>query len=411
MLDAAGAAYRQGVTENANPGTRTVLVRVTGRDRPGITAGLMHILDEAGADVEDMEQVVLHGRLSLGLEVTVPGGRDLLKELLLFGWEREVEIDFEVAEEPVEPRPPGHVVTIVGERLGPDALGMVADAVAASGGNIERIARLARYPVWSYELLVAGGDPVAIRTSLLTACATHPGVEVAVQAEGLARRAQRLVVMDVDSTLIQDEVIDLVAEAAGVGTAVAEITRRAMVGDLDYETSLRDRARLLAGTDAAVLGQVADRVRLTPGAATFVRTLRRLGFVTAVVSGGFIEVVESLRRRLGIDHAHANSLEVVDGRITGELVGEVVDREGKAQLLEHIAAAEGVPLEQVVAIGDGANDVDMLAVAGLGIAFNARPVVRQAADATLSVPYLDAVLFLLGVSREEIEAADAATGN
>ena len=398
------------MTDDVRLETRTVLVRVTGRDQPGITAGLMRILDEAGAGVEDMEQVVLHGRLSLGLEVTVPGGRDLLKELLLFGWEREVEIDFEVAEEPVEPRPLGHVVTIVGERLGPDAIGMVANAVAASGGNIERIARLARYPVWSYELLVAGGDPAAIRTSLLSACAHHQGVEVAVQAEGLARRAQRLVVMDVDSTLIQDEVIDLVAEAAGVGTAVAELTERAMAGELDYETSLRERARLLAGTDAGVFEQVADRVRLTPGAATFIRTLKRLGFATAVVSGGFIEVVEPLRQRLGIDHAHANSLEVVDGRITGELVGEVIDRAGKAQLLERIAADEGVPLEQVVAIGDGANDVDMLVIAGLGIAFNARPVVREAADATLSVPFLDAVLFLLGVSREEIEAADAADG-
>jgi phosphoserine phosphatase len=398
------------MTDDVRLETRTVLVRVTGRDQPGITAGLMRILDEAGADLEDMEQVVLHGRLSLGLEVTVPGGRDLLKELLLFGWEREVEIDFEVAEELVELRPLGHVVTIVGERLGPDALGMVANAVAASGGNIERIARLARFPVWSYELLVAGGDPAAIRTSLLSACAHHQGVEVAVQAEGLSRRAQRLVVMDVDSTLIQDEVIDLVAEEAGVGAEVAELTERAMSGELDYETSLRERARLLAGTDAGVFELVADRVRLTPGAATFIRTLKRLGFATAVVSGGFIEVVEPLRRRLGIDHAHANSLEVIDGRITGELVGEVVDRAGKAQLLERIAADEGVPLEQVVAIGDGANDVDMLAVAGLGIAFNARSVVREAADASLSVPYLDAVLFLLGVSREEIEAADAADG-
>jgi|TARA_B100000929_G_scaffold13923_1_gene11379 phosphoserine phosphatase len=388
-----------------------VLVRVTGRDRPGITAGLLHILDEAGAAVEDMEQIVLHGRLNLGLEVIVPGGRDLLKELLLFGWEHEIEIGFEVAEEPVEARPLGHVVTIVGERLGPDALGMVADAVAAGGANIERIARLARYPVWSYELLVSGGDPTEIRTSLLTAGAAHRGVEVAVQAEGLSRRAQRLVVIDVDSTLIQDEVIDMVAEAAGVGEEVAGLTERAMAGELDYEASLRQRVRLLAGTDASVLERVAERVRLTPGAATFIRTLQRLGFATAAVSGGFLEVVEPLRRRLGIDHAHANSLEVVDGRLTGELVGEVVDRAGKARLLERIAVDEGVPLEQVVAIGDGANDVDMLAVAGLGIAFNARPVVKEAADATLSVPYLDAVLFLLGVRREEIEAADATSGN
>jgi phosphoserine phosphatase len=386
---------------------RTVLVRVSGRDRPGITAGIMGILAGADAEVQDVEQVVIRGRLNLGLVVVVPGGRDLLKDLLLFGWEREVEIDFEVVEESSgEPKVGGHAVTVLGERLGPEDLRVVTESIADVDGNIERIVRLSRFPVWSYELLVRCADGDRLRATLLATCSRHPTFEVAVSREGLARRSQRLVVLDVDSTLIQDEVIDMVAVEAGVGPEVAAITELAMQGDLDYEVSLRERVALLAGTDVGVLARVADRVRLTPGARTFCRTLHRLGYTTAVVSGGFIEVVGVLAERLGIDHAHANRLEVVDGRLTGALVGPVVDRAGKARLLREIAEAEGVPLEQVVAVGDGANDLDMLAAAGLGIAFNAKPTVRASADATVSVPYLDAVLFLLGVSREEIEEAD-----
>ena len=398
-----------GMTGDSEVGvsTRTVLVRVSGRDRPGITAGIMGILARADAEVQDVEQVVIRGRLNLGLVVAVPGGRDLLKDLLLFGWEREVEIDFEVVEESSdEPKAGGYAVTILGERLGPDDLRVVAESIADVDGNIERIVRLSRFPVWSYELLVRCVDGDRLRAALLAACSRHPTFEVAVSREGLARRSQRLVVLDVDSTLIQDEVVDMVAVEAGVGPEVAAITEMAMHGDMDYEVSLRERVALLAGTDVGVLGRVADRVRLTPGARTFCRTLHRLGYTTAVVSGGFIEVVGVLAERLGIDHAHANRLEVVDGRLTGALVGPVVDRAGKARLLRQIAEAEGVPLEQVVAVGDGANDLDMLAAAGLGIAFNAKPRVRASADASVSVPYLDAVLFLLGVSREEIEEAD-----
>ena len=404
-------SYRHAMATTGDGGggasTRTVLVRVSGRDRPGITAGIMGILAGADAEVQDVEQVVIRGRLNLGLVVAVPGGRDLLKDLLLFGWEREVEIDFEVVEESSdEPKAGGHVVTVLGERLGPDDLRVVAESIADVDGNIERIVRLSRFPVWSYELLVRCVDGDRLRAALLAACSLHPTFEVAVSREGLARRSQRLVVLDVDSTLIQDEVVDMVAVEAGVGPEVAAITEMAMHGDMDYEASLRERVALLAGTDVGVLDRVADQVRLTPGARTFCRTLHRLGYTTAVVSGGFIEVVGVLAERLGIDHAHANRLEVVDGRLTGALVGPVVDRAEKARLLRQIAEAEGVPLEQVVAVGDGANDLDMLAAAGLGIAFNAKPRVRANADASVSVPYLDAVLFLLGVSREEIEEAD-----
>ncbi|MDP7549704.1 MAG: phosphoserine phosphatase SerB [Acidimicrobiales bacterium] len=389
----------------------SVLVQVTGRDHPGITSGLLSVLDAAGAEVEDIEQVVIRGRLSLGLVVTVPGGRDLLKELLLYGWESDVTIDFEVVEQASPgPKPSGHVVTVLGERLGPGDLGVVAETIAAAGGNIERIVRLSRHPVWSYELLVRGGEAESLRSVLLKACSKHPTFEVAIAREGLARRSQRLVVIDVDSTLITEEVVDLVAHEAGVGDEVSELTERAMAGEMDFEESLVRRVGLLAGADAGLLDQIAEKVSLTPGARTFFRTLHRLGYTTAIVSGGFLQVVERLQERLDIGHAHANELEVVDGRLTGRIVGEVVDRAGKAELLRKIAEREGVPLEQVVAVGDGANDLDMLDAAGLGVAFNARPLVRAAADASVSVPYLDAILFLLGVSREEIEEADRLDG-
>jgi phosphoserine phosphatase len=225
------------------------------------------------------------------------------------------------------------------------------------------------------------------------------------------RRAARLVVMDVDSTLIQDEVIDLLAAHAGCEEAVAGITERAMRGELDFEASLRERVALLKGLPASVFETVKDQVRLTPGARTFVRTLRRLGYRTAIVSGGFTPVTDHLRSTLQLDHAYANELEIEHGLLTGRVVGEIVDRAGKARLLREVAAAEGIALDQVVAIGDGANDLDMLATAGLGIAFNAKPAVREAAQTAVNVPYLDAILFLLGVRRDDIDQTDLDGGD
>jgi phosphoserine phosphatase len=216
--------------------------------------------------------------------------------------------------------------------------------------------------------------------------------------------------MDVDSTLIQDEVIDLLAAHAGKASEVAAVTAAAMGGELDFAESLRGRVALLAGLPVSVLDEVRATIRLTAGARTLVRTLKRLGFTVAVVSGGFIEIVGPLAKELGIDHAHANRLEIRDGLLTGGLVGEIVDRQGKAEALRRFAAAEHLPMSRTVAIGDGANDLDMLAAAGLGVAFNAKPVVREQADTAVNVPYLDAVLYLLGITREEIEDADEADG-
>jgi phosphoserine phosphatase len=216
--------------------------------------------------------------------------------------------------------------------------------------------------------------------------------------------------VDVDSTLVQGEVIEMLAGHAGCTPEVAEVTERAMRGELDFAESLRARVRLLAGVPATALADVRRELVLARGARTFVRTLKRLDYRIAVVSGGFTQVTDALVADLGIDYSAANTLEVVDGRLTGDLVGPLVDRAGKAAALERFAAEAGVPVAQTVAIGDGANDLDMLARAGLGIAYNAKPVVREAADAALNVPYLDAILFLLGISREEIEDADAAEG-
>lgn len=383
----------------------TILCRVHGRDRPGITAGLMDVLAVSGAELYDVEQVVVRGRLTLDILFSAPEGKSTVKDLLFYGWESGLQLDFEVVEAAPSPANLTAAVTIVGPAIGPGAFGEAATAIASAGGNIDRIVRLSRYPVVSYELVVAEGDLEQMRRNLVMAASVHD-FDVAVQEERLERRMKRLVVIDVDSTLIQDEVIDLLAAEAGVATQVAAITEEAMEGNLDFEDALRRRVQLLAGLDASVVESVAGRIRLTPGARTLIRTLKRAGMQTAIVSGGFSVVTEHLAGELGVDHFAANELEIVDGRLTGSLLGEIVDRQAKARILERIASEEGIPLEQVVAVGDGANDLDMLAVAGLGIAFNARTAVREAADTSLNVPYLDAILFLLGMRREEIADED-----
>jgi phosphoserine phosphatase len=298
---------------------------------------------------------------------------------------------------------------VIGTPLKASQMAAVAGRIADSGANIDRIERMARYPVTAIDLHVSGIGTETLRATLAAEAAAQ-GVDVAVQPANLQRRGMRLIVMDVDSTFIQGEVIEMLAEHAGCHDRVAEVTEAAMRGEIDFETSLRERVKLLAGVDESAFGEVYDAIELTPGARTLVRILRRLGYRFALVSGGFSQITDRLAADLGIHFSRSNELEVVDGKLTGQIVGDVVDRAGKAQALREFAAELGLTEESVIAIGDGANDLDMLNAAGLGIAYNAKPVVRDAADTAVNVPYLDTILYLLGISREEIEAADAAEG-
>ncbi len=391
------------------PATQTLLAIVSGDDRPGVTSSLFDAIAEVGAEVLDLEQVVVRGHLTLALLLSA-GTRDKrLREVVVdvgSSLGMQVTVQSGRGDNPV--RRGGRVaVVVIGAPLQASAVAAISARIAAHGANIDRIRRLSRYPVTTVELDISGADITALRLELSLEAAAR-GVDIAVSPAGLARRGQRLIVMDVDSTLIQDEVIDLLAGHAGKETEVAAVTAAAMSGHLDFAQSLRARVALLAGLPESVLDEVRASIRLTAGARTLVRTLKRLGFTVAVVSGGFIEVVGPLAADLGIDHAHANRLDIKDGFLTGDLVGEIVDRQGKATALRRFAAAEHVPMSRTVAIGDGANDLDMLAAAGLGIAFNAKPIVREQADTAVNVPYLDAVLYLLGITREEIEDADKA---
>ncbi len=388
----------------------TLLVTLTGRDRPGVTSRLFSGLSAHDLTVLDVEQVVIRGYLVLGVLLACPRSPDLTaihRQVASLADDLGMNAEITLGSGEQSGRRGRLHVTVLGNPLTPDVIAAIAGRIAASGANIDKIGRLARQPVTCIEFEVSGADPEALRTDLARESAGL-GADIAVQRGGLHRRAMRLVVMDVDSTLLQDEAIDLLAGRAGCAAEVSALTTAAMRGEIDYATALRERVGLLAGLDAAVLGELTGTLRLTPGARTLVRTLKRLGYRCGVVSGGFTQITDWLSAELGLDYAAANTLEIRDGRLSGRITGDLIDRPGKERVLRQFAAEAGVPLSQAVAVGDGANDLDMIAAAGLGIAFNAKPAVRSAADASVSVPHLDAILYLLGISREDVEAADAA---
>jgi phosphoserine phosphatase len=387
----------------------TFLVTVSGPDRHGVGAelfGALHDLEGPDVHLLDVAQITIRGTLVLCAEVSAesPSVRDDLVASLAkrpIATEGMTATVVEVTPSDVQT---GRrlLVTLLAPNISSGQLQEIFHAIADSDATCERIVHLASYPVDCYELIVIGPDHAALREKL-TVVAEDSGLDLAVQRAGLHRRSKHLVVMDADSTLLQDEVIDLLGAASGRADEVASITRASMNGEIDFAEALRQRVALLEGLPSSVLDDVRASLLLTPGARTLIRTLQRLGYVPAVVSGGFLEVLAPLLLDLDVTHVAANRLEIVDGVLTGRVLGEILDRAGKARALERFAAEVGVPLEQTVAVGDGANDIDMISLAGLGIAFNAKAVVQEHADTALSVPYLDAVLYFLGISREEID--------
>jgi len=391
----------------------SVLITVTGVDQPGVTSALFEVLSQHGVDLLNVEQVVIRRRLTLGVLVSCPQEvadstalRDDVESAI-----RGVGLDVSIERSgdlPIIRQPSTHRIFVLGLPITAGAFGAVAREVAELGVNIDFIRGVADYPVTGLEMRVSVPPGVGGRLqTALNRVAAQEHVDVAVEDYSLALRTKRLIVFDVDSTLVQGEVIEMLAARAGAQGAVAAITDAAMRGELDFAESLEQRVATLAGLPATVIDEVAAQLQLMPGARTTIRTLRRLGFRCGVVSGGFRQIIEPLAEELMLDFVAANELEVVDGVLTGRVVGPIIDRPGKAEALRDFAQQAGVPMQQTVAVGDGANDIDMLAAAGLGVAFNAKPALREVADASLSQPYLDTVLFLLGVTRGEIEAADA----
>ena len=399
------------MTNNDKNQQFTGLILLSGVDKPGITETLFQTLSPFAVNILDIEQVVIRGRVILtcliscspahatAIETDLEECAKILGVDIASAFEESASSDIAVKKSLL------HVV-VLSQELKPSSINAVANAIASNGGNIERIHRTASYPVTAIELTVSGAEQGKLRTDLAQV-GRENSVDIAVSPGGLMRWAKKLVVMDVDSTLIQQEVIELLGAKAGKGAEIIAITESAMRGELDFAESLRARVALLSGLPESVLTQVQSEITLTPGARTLIRTLHKLGHHVALVSGGFEPVIAPLMSELGIEHMRANNLEIIDGALTGKLIGPIIDRAGKAEALREFAAMHSIELEQTIAIGDGANDLDMITLAGMGIAFNAKPAVKAAADSSVSAPYLDSVLYLLGITREEVEESDS----
>lgn len=397
--------------------TEILLVNVSGPDRPGITRAVSQVLAQHGATILDIGQAVIHDTLNLGLLAGVPRPQEVapaMEELRTALTALGLAVRFApVSAEAYgswvgQQGKPRHIVTLLARTILAEHIARVTRIIAEHGLNIDKIARLSgRVPLVPdgersnacVEFSVRGdtADLPGLRTSLLE-LATELDVDIAYQEDSIFRRHRRLVAFDMDSTLIENEVIDELARRAGVGDRVAITTERAMRGELDFQASFRERLALLKGLPETVLDEVYAGLTLTEGAERLVATLKRLGYKTAILSGGFTCIGRRIQERLGIDYLHANDLEIVAGVVTGRVRGPIVDAARKADLLRELAALENISLEQTIAVGDGANDLLMLGAAGLGIAFRAKPLVRASAKQSISQLGLDGILYLMGIS-------------
>jgi phosphoserine phosphatase len=393
-----------------------ILIRVSGEDKPGLTAAVTAELAKYKADILDIGQSVIHDTLSLGILVKVPTAAQstpFLKDLLFSAHKLGVNLTFTPVEaDSYESWVDGqgktrHIVTLLARRLGSEHIAAVTGVIAKNGLNIDVITRLSgrasldpahspRTACVEFSVRGTPADLTAMKSEFL-AIAGAMDVDIAIQEDNAFRRNRRLVAFDMDSTLIAAEVIDELAKAAGVGEQVVAITESAMRGEIDFKESLRRRLRLLRGLPADTLAAVAERIPLNEGAERLITNLKRFGYTIAIISGGFTYFGNRLKERLGIDYVFANELEIADGKLTGEVVGDIVDATRKAALLRKIAEGEHLSLQQVIAVGDGANDLPMLGIAGLGIAYHAKPVVKKGAGQAISTLGLDSILYLVGV--------------
>ena len=400
------------------------LIRISGPDQTGITQAATAILSDYAVNILDIGQAVIHNNLALGILAEMPDSVDIAA---CFSRLREaveklgMSIEFDAVSGDdyqhwiSEQGKPRHILTLLVRKVSAEHINAVTSLAAQYGLNIDKITRLSgRVPLNAdeqskacVEFSMRGelSDQIKVRRALLELTNTLD-MDIAYQEDDMFRRNRRLVVFDMDSTLIEAEVIDELAKVAGVGAEVSAITELAMQGEIDFDESFRRRVALLSGLNESALQQIADTLQLTEGAETLISTLKRLGYKTAILSGGFSYFANQLRDQLGFDYVYANQLDIHSGVVTGEVVGDIINGERKAELLKDIAQRENIALEQVIAVGDGANDLPMLSVAGLGIAFRAKPIVKASARQSISTLGLDSIIYLLGISDRERIAAN-----